>query len=106
MTDEQIVKLWKNDSTRKAWLDAYSDWGVWLETPELGLTYYKYDLPDGIRIIVCEYESGVIGCLADMYLTEPDDYFTPRWPEDEADIAKCLCELKEAAAKRLRERKK
>jgi hypothetical protein len=57
MTDEQIVKLWKSDSTRKAWLNAYRCWGVWLRTPELRLTYYKYDLSDGQRIIVCEHEA-------------------------------------------------
>jgi hypothetical protein len=107
MTDEQIVKLWKNDSTRKAWLDAYMDWGVWLETPELGLKYYKYELPDGQRIIACEYNRLVMGIGFDLYYTAVNGgRFIPRYPEGETQIAHRLCELKEAAAERLRARKK
>jgi hypothetical protein len=106
MTDEQIVELWKNDSIRRAWLDAYRDWGVWFQTPELGLTYYKYDLPDRRRIIVCEHESTVTGYGVDMHCVKPDGCFIPRWPESETQTAHHLCELKEAAAKRLGARKK
>ena len=33
----------------------YKDWGVFAKTAELGLTYYKYDLPDGSKLFVMEY---------------------------------------------------
>ena len=34
----------------------YKEWGVFTETPELGLVYYKYDLPDGSRLFVMEHK--------------------------------------------------
>jgi hypothetical protein len=59
--------------------------------------------PDGRRIIVCEHKSTVTGHSADMHCVKPDGCFIPRFPEGNTQIAKHLCELKEAAAKRLRE---
>ena len=47
----------------KAFLEAYKEWGIWFETPELELTYYRYQLPDGTMIIVQEH----INCSYSRY---------------------------------------
>ena len=54
-TVQDLMKLWANDAKRKEFVKNYKAWGVWFPQPELGLTYYKYDLPGGGRIIAMEY---------------------------------------------------
>ena len=55
-TNKELVELWKNDAKRKEFLKNYREWGVWITTPELGLTYYKYELPEGGKILAMEYQ--------------------------------------------------
>lgn len=50
-----FVKLWGNAEKRRAFLEDYKAWGIWLTTPELDLTYYHYTLPDGTVIIAMEH---------------------------------------------------
>lgn len=45
----------KNNDQRKAWIDKFHDWPVWFEVPYANEVYYRYDLPDGSSIIICEY---------------------------------------------------
>lgn len=45
----------KNDTERLDFLKMYKCWGVWLELPELNLTFYKCDLDNGDFICVTEY---------------------------------------------------
>ena|GEM_PF-908389 len=52
---KELIKLWANVAKRKAFLEAYKDWGVWLETPELELKYYRYRMPDKTLIIAMEH---------------------------------------------------
>jgi hypothetical protein len=54
-TNKELAELWKNDAKRREFLKTYRDWGVWITTPELGLTYYRYDLPEGSKILAMEY---------------------------------------------------
>ena len=54
-TKKELVALWMNGDKRKEFAKNYKEWGVWLTVPELGLTYYRYDLPDGARILAMEY---------------------------------------------------
>ena len=51
-TIQELLELWANDTTRREFIKDYKAWGVWFIQPELDLTYYKYDLPSGGRIIV------------------------------------------------------
>lgn len=44
----------KNDTERLDFLKMYKCWGVWLELPELNLTFYKCDLDNGDFIVVTE----------------------------------------------------
>ena len=55
MNNKELVKLWSNDEKIRAFVKTYKEWGVWFTVKELKLTYYKYDLPDGVRIIVMKY---------------------------------------------------
>lgn len=45
----------RNRNEREAFLEAYQRWGVWKELPELRVQFYKYDLPNGARIIAQTY---------------------------------------------------
>ena len=55
-TKSELIKLWANSDKRRAFAQDYKSWGVWLTVPELGQTYYKYELPDGVRLIAMEYQ--------------------------------------------------
>jgi len=54
-TDKELLALWANDQKRRDFVKNYKVWGIWFVQPELDLTYYKYDLPGGGRIIAMEY---------------------------------------------------
>ena len=45
-----------NDAKRYAFIDSYSVWPVWLDIPQTGERYYRYDLPDGTCIVIKDYE--------------------------------------------------
>lgn len=45
----------KNDNERRSFLMNYKDWGVWYKDEHIGATYYKYDFPDGTRLIAETY---------------------------------------------------
>lgn len=52
---QQELPLMKNNNQRKEWLENYKDWGLWYRDEHIDVNYYKYDLPDGSRLIVEEY---------------------------------------------------
>lgn len=45
----------KNNDQRKAWLEDYKAWGMWYRDDRIDVNYYKYDFPDGSRLIAAEY---------------------------------------------------
>lgn len=45
----------KNNDQRKEWLARYKDWGLWYRDEHIDVKYYKYDFPDGSRLVVSEY---------------------------------------------------
>lgn len=45
----------KNEKERKKFLKGYQEWPVWFQVPQASEVYYRYDLPDGYSIVVCEY---------------------------------------------------
>lgn len=47
----------KNNDQRKAFLETFHDWPVWFSVPEADETYYRYNLPDGSSIVICEYKT-------------------------------------------------
>lgn len=52
---QQELPLMKNNNQRKEWLENYKDWGLWYRDEHIDVNYYKYDFPDGSRLIVEEY---------------------------------------------------
>lgn len=45
----------KNNDRRKEWLDNYKEWGLWYRDDNIDVNYYKFDFPDGTRLIATEY---------------------------------------------------
>ena len=109
-TNQELVKLLANNEKRRAFVNNYKAWGLWLSQPELDLTYYKYDLPSGGRIIAMEYlrapypsekstgDNNPIVCKS-FYL-QTGDYFSPTAVSDYT-IAEHLKSLKATLAKEL-----
>lgn len=46
LTKRDILAL-TNESKRKNILAAWRSWGIWHKAPEIGLSVYRLDLPDG-----------------------------------------------------------
>ena len=53
---QELLPILKNNDQRKEWLEAYHDWPVWFSVPEASEIYYRYDLPDGSSLVICEYK--------------------------------------------------
>jgi hypothetical protein len=85
---------WSNHEKRKAWLEKYQDWGMYCETKEFAMKWYKFDLPNGKRIVVCEYPSSYRkgGVAAEYYcLRNAGAILMPKYPcgiNSAADILK------------------
>lgn len=45
----------RNNDQRKTWLRSYEDWGLWYRDDNIGAEYYKYDFPNGARLIAEVY---------------------------------------------------
>lgn len=45
----------RNNEKRKEFLKGFHEWPIWFEVPEKKETYYRYNLPDGSSIVICEY---------------------------------------------------
>jgi len=53
--DQPELPMLKNNDQRKEWLGNYKAWGLWYRDENIDVNYYKYDFPDGSRLIVAEY---------------------------------------------------
>ena len=53
--EQPDLPILKNNDQRKEWLNTYHEWPVWFEVPEAAEVYYRYDLPDGSSLVICEY---------------------------------------------------
>lgn len=56
---EELVQpelpILKNNEQRREWLKTYRDWGLWYRDENIGVEYYKYDFPNGARLIAEVY---------------------------------------------------
>ena len=55
LTGKDILAL-TNESKRKNILAAWRSWGIWHKAPEIGLSVYRLDLPDGSFFTASWYE--------------------------------------------------
>ena len=99
----KLIKAWGNDKKRKEFLSAYKDWGLWLSTPELDLSYYRYTMPDGKIVIAMEHKRQVYRYGEEpQYKWENDvSYFIqkldePFSPDSKSSISAVADLLKEA----------
>ena len=83
---KELLLLWANDDKRREFIKDYKIWGLWFAQPELGLTFYKYDLPGGDRIIAMEYlrepgyyerQEGSEFVIGNRFYLQRGKYFTP-----------------------------
>ncbi len=49
----------KNQEQRKEFLESFHTWPIWYQVQQASEIYYRYDLPDGSSIVVCEYRAYV-----------------------------------------------
>lgn len=52
---QQELPVLKNNDQRKQWLNDYEKWGLWYRDDNIDVNYYKFDFPDGSRLVVVEY---------------------------------------------------
>lgn len=54
--EQPELPVMRNNDQRKAFLDTFHDWPVWFRVTEASEVYYRYDLPDGTALVICEYQ--------------------------------------------------
>ena len=50
--EQPELPLLKNNDQRAAFIDAYENWPLWIETKETGEKYYRYQMTDGNAMVV------------------------------------------------------
>lgn len=86
--DQPELPILKNDNQRKAFIDDYATWPIWIDNQETGERYYRYDLPDGTSFVIKTYHSMLYDWKASVgmrykegyganeeYLLEPGKFF-------------------------------
>jgi hypothetical protein len=109
VTNQELLRLWANAEKRKSFLKSYKEWGTWLTVSELGLTYFKYELPKGGRIVAMEYQRATPYPMEDeerlqtiaIYYLWDGEHFIPN-PAGEYYITDRLKNLKMELQKELR----
>jgi hypothetical protein len=51
MEQPEFPKL-KNNDQRKEWIDNYTSWPVWIDIPQTGEKYYRYDFDNGTSFVI------------------------------------------------------
>jgi len=109
MEAKELVKLWANNDKRREFIRNHRTWGVWFMVSELGLTYFKYELPDGGKILAMEYQrenpypradEGKVQTCTNYYLWD-GEYFIPS-PASEYLLIDRLKNLKTTMQKEFR----
>lgn len=53
---QPVLPVLRNNDQRKAWLRNYKDWGLWYRDDNIGAEYYRYEFPNGARLIAEVYQ--------------------------------------------------
>lgn len=70
--EQEPLPVLRNNDQRKEWLNGYQSWPVWFEVPEASEVYYRYDLPDGSSLVMCEYHQWYFWMEQFDYDGDPD----------------------------------
>ncbi|MEG1972409.1 MAG: hypothetical protein RR315_04550 [Oscillospiraceae bacterium] len=113
MGNEGFIKLWKNDKSRRDFLEHYSEWEIWLDSEDLQATFYRFILPKGLTIVALEYwcENFLKGeneskyKLGVKYYLLSDNYFSPEHSKSISAVADYLKIVKEEFVKENRRKK-
>ena len=54
--EQPDLPVLKNNDQRKKFIDGFRDWPVWFRVPNADEVYYRYNLPDGSSMVICEYK--------------------------------------------------
>lgn len=54
--EQPDLPVLKNNDQRKKFIDGFHDWPVWFRVPNADEVYYRYNLPDGSSMVICEYK--------------------------------------------------
>lgn len=79
--EEASLPMFKNNDQRKAFIDGYTTWPLWIETRETGERYYRHDLPDGTGIVVKVYHSMLFD--HSIKAARWEDHYTEGWGKEE-----------------------
>lgn len=74
---KQAVPVLHNNKEREEFARNYREWGLWYQDDNIETKYYKFDFPDGSRIIVAEYKNNYIPghCSAHYKTLKPGEHF-------------------------------
>lgn len=53
--EQPELLILRNNDQRKAFIDAYEDWPVWIDNKDTGERYYRYDFENGASFVVKVY---------------------------------------------------
>lgn len=79
--EQPELPVLKNDDQRKAFVDAYETWPIWIDTKETGERYYRYDFPNGTSFVVKVYYHQIFDHKIDAKRWE--DRYHPGWGRPE-----------------------
>jgi hypothetical protein len=65
----------KNNDQRKKFIESYRTWPIWFNVPNASEVYYRFDLPDGTSLVICEYRQW-LSWKEDYTDENPDSVFT------------------------------
>lgn len=99
----ELPKL-KNNDQRKEFLKDYRRWPVWFNVTQADEVYYRYNLPDGSAIVICEYKQYVTwkerytdenpeGTYTKSYLLKPGYHHLHDCETNETALVKKLMEI-------------
>ena len=102
-TNQELLTLWANDTKRREFVKNYKVWDVWFTQPELDLTFYKYEIPGGGRLIAMEYprepytsekhNGSDESVICEKFYLQTGKYFSP-YSVSESVIAERLKDIK------------
>lgn len=99
----------RNNDQRKEFLKDFHEWPVWFKVPEADETYYRYNLPDGSSIIICEYKTyqewkeyyneNPNTLRTELYLIKPEHHYLHDCKSNESTVVEHLKNVQKGVSK-------